>query len=137
MKVILLKDIKDLGKKDQIVNVSDGYARNFLFPRGAAVEATPGASREIEKKRAAERAREAERRATAEKQAKDLKDKAGGKRSGGLSEMKGEYENVLYPAIQRASFRLPEGSGDPGRCGSGKLVRPAGSRSGYPCQCGL
>ena len=75
MKVILLADVKGTGKKDEIVNVSDGYARNFLFPRGAAVEATPGASREIEKKRAAERAREAERRATAEKKAKGLKDK--------------------------------------------------------------
>ena len=63
MKVILLTDIKGMGKKDDIVNVSDGYARNFLFPRKAAVEATAGASKEIERKRAAERQREAEARA--------------------------------------------------------------------------
>ena len=75
MKVILLADVKGTGKKDEIVNVSDGYARNFLFPRGAAVEATAGAAREVEKKRAAERQREAERKATAEQQARALKDK--------------------------------------------------------------
>lgn len=39
MKVILLADIKGVGKKDQIINASDGYARNFLFPKSLAVEA--------------------------------------------------------------------------------------------------
>ena len=39
MKVILLADIKNVGKKDQIINASDGYARNFLFPKKMAVEA--------------------------------------------------------------------------------------------------
>ena len=69
MKVILLQDVKEHGKRDEIVNVSDGYARNFLFPRKWAMEATPGALKEIERKRAAEAAREAERRAEAEKKA--------------------------------------------------------------------
>lgn len=40
MKVILLTDIKSVGKKGQVIEVSDGYARNFLFPRKAAQEAT-------------------------------------------------------------------------------------------------
>lgn len=39
MKVILLEDIKGVGKKDQVINSSDGYARNFLFPKKLAVEA--------------------------------------------------------------------------------------------------
>lgn len=40
MKVILLQDIKSVGKKDQIINANDGYARNFLFPKKLALEAT-------------------------------------------------------------------------------------------------
>jgi len=40
MKVILLEDVKSLGKKGQIVNVSDGYARNFVLPKKVGVEAT-------------------------------------------------------------------------------------------------
>lgn len=42
MKVILLKDIKGTGKKGDIINASDGHARNFLFPRGLAKVATDG-----------------------------------------------------------------------------------------------
>jgi len=41
MKVILKADVKSLGKKEQLVNVSDGYARNFLIPKGLAVEVNP------------------------------------------------------------------------------------------------
>ncbi len=40
MRVILQKDVKDLGKVGELVNVADGYARNFLFPRRMAIEAT-------------------------------------------------------------------------------------------------
>lgn len=39
MKVILLTDIKGVGKRDEVINASDGYARNFLFPKNLAVEA--------------------------------------------------------------------------------------------------
>lgn len=39
MKVILKADIKGVGKKDEVINASDGYARNFLFPKGLAIEA--------------------------------------------------------------------------------------------------
>lgn len=41
MKVILLQDVKSLGKKDEIVTVSDGYARNFIFKKNLGIEATP------------------------------------------------------------------------------------------------
>lgn len=52
MKVVLLKDVKDLGKKDTLVTVSDGYARNFLFPRGLAAEASAGKLNELSDKKA-------------------------------------------------------------------------------------
>jgi large subunit ribosomal protein L9 len=55
MKVVLLEDVKDLGKKGQLVNASDGYARNFLFPRKLAVEATAGRLKEIEDKKSSEK----------------------------------------------------------------------------------
>ena len=75
MKVILLTDVKGMGKKQDIVNVSDGYARNFLFPKKLAMEATPGAAREVERRQAAERQRETERRMAAEKKAASLRGK--------------------------------------------------------------
>lgn len=59
MKVILLKDVKALGKKDEIVNVSDGYARNYLLPRDIAVEATSGKLKEIHIKREADKDKKA------------------------------------------------------------------------------
>ena len=75
MKVVLLKDVKNVGKRDDILTVSDGYARNFLFPQKLAVEATPGAMKEIQRKRAAQDAREAEMLAEAKNKAASLKDK--------------------------------------------------------------
>ncbi|NLB90951.1 MAG: 50S ribosomal protein L9 [Clostridiales bacterium] len=75
MKVLLLQDVKGTGKKDQIVNVSDGYAKNFLFPKGIAVEATPGTIKGIEKKKEAEEKKEQEKRAAAQKVAEGLKEK--------------------------------------------------------------
>ena len=75
MKVILLADVKGTGNKEEIVNVSDGYARNFLFPKKLAVEATPGAAKEIERKKAAERQRELEHRNEADAKARTLRGK--------------------------------------------------------------
>ena len=75
MKVVLLKDVKNVGKRDDILTVSDGYARNFPFPQKLAAEATPGALKEIQRKRAAQDAREAELRAEALAKAELLKHK--------------------------------------------------------------
>lgn len=47
MKVVLLQDVKSLGKKGELVNVSDGYARNFLFPKKVAKEADAQAMNEL------------------------------------------------------------------------------------------
>ncbi|MBR5322970.1 MAG: 50S ribosomal protein L9 [Clostridia bacterium] len=50
MKVILTQDVKSQGKKGQLINVSDGYARNFLFPKGLAVEADATAMNDLKNK---------------------------------------------------------------------------------------
>ena len=52
MKVILLQDIKNVGKKDEIINANDGYARNFLFPKKLALEATKDNLLKLEAKKA-------------------------------------------------------------------------------------
>ncbi|MDI9504692.1 MAG: 50S ribosomal protein L9 [Candidatus Excrementavichristensenella sp.] len=75
MKVILLQDIRGTGKKDQIIEVSDGYARNYLLPRKMAREATKEALHSIEKAKAAEKYREEVKRAEAEQMARELKGK--------------------------------------------------------------
>lgn len=75
MKVILLSDVPGSGKKGTMINVSDGYARNLLFPRKLAVEATPSAVKEIERKRAIEEKQEQERRTEAMEKANALRGK--------------------------------------------------------------
>ena len=57
MKVVLKQDVKGLGKKGELVNASDGYARNFLFPRNLAVEANAQAMSELKNKEQAEKYR--------------------------------------------------------------------------------
>ena len=57
MKVILTQDVKAQGKKGQVINVSDGYARNFLLPKGLAVVADAKAMSDIKNKEASEKHR--------------------------------------------------------------------------------
>ncbi len=73
MKVILLKDIPGTGKKEQIIEVSDGYARNYLFPRKLAAEASATAVNAIKKAKAAEDHRETLRRQEAAQTAERLR----------------------------------------------------------------
>ena len=75
MKVILLKDIKGTGKKDQIIEASDGFARNFLFPKGLAREASATNLNAIENAKAAQKHREDVERAKAEETRKALSGK--------------------------------------------------------------
>lgn len=72
MKVILTQDVKAQGKKGQIINVSDGYARNFLFPKGLAVVADAKAMADIKNKEAAQQHKIEVERAEAKELAKKL-----------------------------------------------------------------
>ena len=75
MKVILLCDVKGQGKKDQIVEVSDGYARNFLFPQKKAVPADAKATNELKTKEEAKQFKISEDRKAAQALADIIKDK--------------------------------------------------------------
>ena len=74
MKVVLLCDVKGQGKKDQIVDVSDGYARNFLFPQKKAIPADAKATNELKNKEEAKQFKINEERKAAQALADKLKD---------------------------------------------------------------
>ncbi len=59
MKVVLMQEVKGLGRPGQIKEVADGYARNYLLPKGLATIATAGAVKEVEQRQAAEAKRQA------------------------------------------------------------------------------
>lgn len=74
MEVILLSEVKALGKKGELKEVSAGYARNFLFPKKLAVEATPGNLKKLKE----EQARRRHKTAQDEETARELAAKLGG-----------------------------------------------------------
>ena len=72
MKVVLLQDVKSQGKKDQIIEVSEGYARNFLFPKKLAIVADAKAVNDIKSKQSSEKHRVEVEKAAARELAKKL-----------------------------------------------------------------
>ena len=74
MKVILLENIKGVGKKDEIINASDGYARNFLFPKKLAVEANAENMSKLKNKQDSVQHKKDVEKEKAEEIAKKLKD---------------------------------------------------------------
>ena len=72
MKVVLRKEVIDLGDEDSILNVSEGYARNFLFPRKLAVPATPAEIVSVEKRKGEREKKVAEKRGEVERVAQQI-----------------------------------------------------------------
>ncbi len=72
MKVVLLQDVKAQGKKGDLINVSDGYARNFLFPKGLAAEADAKVMNELKSKEEARQHKIEEEKAAARAVAEQL-----------------------------------------------------------------
>ncbi|MEG0774832.1 50S ribosomal protein L9 [Clostridium sp.] len=75
MKVILLQDVKGVGKKGEVINASDGYARNFLFPKKLAQEANDVNMHILNKKNETDRKKKLAEIEAAQKLAGELKDK--------------------------------------------------------------
>ena len=75
MKVILNQDVKGQGKKGELVNVSDGYARNFLFPKNLAVPANAQSLNELKNRDASAKYHQEQEKNAAEEAAAALKDK--------------------------------------------------------------
>ena len=75
MKVILLKDVKGTGKQGELIEVNDGYARNFLIKKGLAQEGTPQNINTFEQRKRAQAAKIAQERAAAQALAAELKGK--------------------------------------------------------------
>ncbi len=74
MKVILKEDIKGVGKKDQIINANDGYARNYLFPKNLAVPADKGNLTNLQSKKSSEEHRKELEKEAAKQTAKKIEE---------------------------------------------------------------
>jgi large subunit ribosomal protein L9 len=119
MKVVLLADVKGLGKKGELCNASDGYARNFLFPKKLAVEADNGALNGLKNREEAKAHHKQEEinaaKATAEKlngKSVTIKAKAGsgGRLFGSVTskEIAAEIKNSLGVEIDRKKMNVDD-----------------------------
>ncbi len=119
MKVVLLQDVKGKGKKGELCNVSDGYARNFLFPKKLAVEADNTALNELKNREEAQAHHKKEELAAAQKTASMLDGKsvnikakagAGGKLFGSVTskEIAAEIKNSIGIEIDRKKMNMAD-----------------------------
>lgn len=119
MKVILLEDVKSLGKKGELVNINDGYAINFILPKKLGIEATPKNLNDLKLKKAnddkvaAQLLQEAKDfAAKMEEQSVTVKMKAGegGKAFGSVStkEIAAAYKDQYKKEIDKKKIVLPE-----------------------------
>ena len=118
MKVILLEDVKSLGKKGEVVNVSDGYARNMILPKKLGVEATPKNLNDLKLQKANDDKIAQEQLEAAREFAKNLEDKKvtltlkvgeGGKTFGSVSakEIAEAAKEQLGLEIDKKKLQLP------------------------------
>ncbi len=119
MKVILLEDVKALGKKGQIVNINDGYARNFVLPKKLGVEATAknlndlklqNANKEKLAQEALDAAQELAKKLEAGKVVLSIKTGEGGKAFGSVSskEIATEVKNQMGYEIDKKKIQLKD-----------------------------
>lgn len=119
MKIILMSDVKSLGTTGTVLEVADGYARNFLLPRGLAAEASKGSLALLEQQRKAKARRDAEAVANAEALGKQLEGlvltvpaKAGGNGKLFGAVTNGNVADAIHTAlgveIDRHKIEVPE-----------------------------
>ena len=109
MKLILLSDVKALGKKGALVDVAEGYARNFLLPRKLAIEANKGALTMLSEQKAAKEKREAQQLAETQELAKLLESKpvAVRAKAGGNGKLFGTVTNADIADAITQTFSIP------------------------------
>ncbi len=109
MKLILLGDVKALGKKGDLVDVAEGYARNFLLPRKLATEANKGALTMLSEQKAAKQKREAQQLAETQELAKLLESKpvAVRAKAGGNGKLFGTVTNADIADAITQTFSVP------------------------------
>ena len=119
MKVVLLQDVKGKGKKGELCNVSDGYARNFLFPKKLAIEADNAALNELKnleealahhKKEELDAARETAAQLDGKTVTVTAKAGAGGKLFGSVTskEIAAEIKNSLGVEVDRKKMNVAD-----------------------------
>lgn len=119
MKVILLEDVKALGKKGQVVDVSDGYAKNFILKKKLGLEANSANMNDLKLQKAREEKLAKEQLEAAKQLAKELEDKSvtvmikageGGRAFGSVSskEIAAAYKEQCGMEIDKKKIQLPE-----------------------------